>query len=429
MPVMNWKNKLINLKFSIIIVLIIFTSCSKSVAPEKYVEEKPTIYVTNWLQLPKNMDIINKEFMKKHPDIDVKYIEYKNTAYDNQMLYQLKAGIAPDIIYLRSYDAGMKIYDTGYLQELNDIIPELKDFAKAPIQAWSSKSGKSYAVPSLGVVHGIYYNKKIFKKYNLSKPNTWEDFISVCRILKSAGENVFALGTNDNWLLYEVLFSGLGPNFYGGEETRQKLLNKTIKINSQPFIKTFNKLQELITFLPQNYKSIGYGEMREMFAKGKSAMYIGGSWDISNLKANSDNPEVFGFFAPPLEKKNDKLQYCFHVDVGVAMNRVSRYPEAAKKYIQWVASQEYAKLSMDQFPGFFSYTPGNYSLQDNLAKEMESYISKSIPTVRTLWEKLSAESPTGNDLLGEAVKGVLNKEISASDAADYVDSGLSWYYK
>lgn len=426
---MNWRNKLINSKFRYILILIILTSCNKTQQPVEYEDEKPTIYITNWLQLPENMELINKEFMKKNPNITVKYIEYKNTAYDKQMLYQLKAGIAPDIIYLRSYDVGKKIYDTGYLQELNTVIPELSKFAKAPIQAWSSENSTIYAVPSLGVVHGIYYNKRIFKKYNLSKPETWDEFISICKALKSNGETVFALGTMDNWVLYEVLFSGLGPNFYGGEETRQQLLNKKVKINSLPFIKTFEKLKELTPYLPPDYKTLGYGEMRSMFSKEKSAMYIGGSWDITNLKSNSDNPEVFGFFAPPLENKSDKLQYCFHVDIGVAMNRVSRYPEASKKYIRWVASQEYAKLVMDQFPGFFSYTPGNYSLQDNLAKEMENYISKSIPTVRTLWEKLSAESPTGNELLGEAVKGVLNNDISTTDAAEYVNAGLSWYYK
>jgi len=33
-------------------------------------------------------------------------------------------------------------------------------------------------VPSVGVTHGIYYNKSIFSKYQIQEPATWADFIA-----------------------------------------------------------------------------------------------------------------------------------------------------------------------------------------------------------------------------------------------------------
>lgn len=429
---MNWIHKLINSKFNIILLtVLVLTSCSRKavVIDDDQNDETPTIIITNWLELPERMKVINNAFMKKYPDIKVEYVEYQNDQYDNQMKFSLKAGIAPDIIYLRSYDTGLSLYNTGYLQNLNKLIPELSKFPSAPVKAWSNRTGNIYAVPSLGVVHGIYYNKKIFKKYNLEVPSDWSSLIRICKTLKQNNEVPFAFGTRDNWVLYEVLFSGLGANFYGGEKSRQKVLNKQMFMTDPLFIKAFDKLEELIDFFPNNYKNIGYTKMREIFAAEDAAMYIGGSWDISTFQDISADFDSIGFFAPPVEKKGDQLQYCFHVDIGVAMNRVSRYPEATQKYIKWVASNEYAQIVMEQFPGFFSYTPGNYNLKNNLAKEMESFISESEPTVRTLWEGLSSDSPTGNDLLGEAVKGLLNREMSPTEASNYVHKGLNWYYK
>lgn len=427
----NWMHKLINSRFKYLLILLItLTSCSrKQIEVKDEEQETPTLIVTNWLELPERMTVINNAFMKKYPDIKVKYVEYKNDQYDNQMKFNLKAGIAPDIIYLRSYDTGMALDDTGYLQKLDDLLPELKKFPSAPIKAWTNREGDIYAVPSLGVVHGIYYNKRIFKKYQLTPPEDWNSFIRICKVLKSNGELPFAFGTLDNWVLYEVLFSGLGANFYGGEQSRQKVLNKKMFMNDKKFVNTFSKLSELIDFFPVNYKNIGYSKMREMFANEEGVMYIGGSWDISTFQDIAKDINSIGFFAPPVEKKGDQLQYCFHVDIGVAMNRVTRYPEATKKYIKWVASNEYAQIAMDQFPGFFSYTPGKYNLKNSLAKEMESFISESEPTVRTLWEGLSSDTPTGNDLLGEAVKGLLNREMSPIEASEYVHNGLNWYYK
>lgn len=426
MQEMTSKIKLISLKFSIFVLLF---SCNEKIAQYDNVQEQTVLYVTNWIELPEKMKVINDEFMKVYPDIKIEYIEYANTSYDGEMKYQLRAGIAPDIIYLRSYDNGYEVYKTGYLATLNNIVPSLKRFPEAPVKAWSTSDGDIYGVPSLGVVHGIFYNKEIFKKHDLTPPKSWDELIRISKRLSKKKVTPFAFGTKDTWVLYEVLFSGLGANFYGGEETRQQLLRRELRVTDIKFQNAFNEIIKLKPYFPENYQKIGYTDMRKMFSKGEAAMYIGGSWDITNIKQNSNNPDSIGFFAPPTLNKDDKLNYCFHVDIGIGMNRVSKYPEAAKKYIKWVASAEYAQTVMNQFPGFFSYTPGDYQLNDSLAKEMQSYISNSEATVRTLWEKLSAEIPTGNELMGVAMQGVLNGELTTKEALEYVDTGLTWYYR
>jgi len=416
----------------VVLMVVSVTGCKKESASSSAVKsDKVNLVFTSWrTEDIERMNRINKEFTKKYPNITIDFQPVRDTEYDAQLKQSMAAGVGADIIFLRSYDSGYQIYKTDSLMPLNDILPELIDFPASAKAAWATEDGLQYGIPSAGVVHGVYYNKEIFAKHGISVPGTWDEFISVAKKLKAAGETVFAQGTKENWMLYEVMFAGLGANFYGGEDARQKLLNKESRMTDSNFLVAMDKMKELQEFFPDMYQGIDYVTMQQMFGTGNAAMFMGGSWEIGIFEDLSDTGlDKFGYFAPPVAKKGDTLQYCFHVDAGIAMNKNTKYPEEAKLYMKWLASPEYAQLFMDELPGFFSYTPGNYALNNDLAKQMQGYVSKSVPTVRTVWEKLSAQSPSGNELVGEAIQAMYANTLSPREALEYIDKGLAWYYK
>jgi raffinose/stachyose/melibiose transport system substrate-binding protein len=54
----------------------------------------------------------------------------------------------------------------------------------------ASINGKLYAVPFGSEQAGaVVYNRKVYKKYGLSVPKTWKEFIHNCDILKKNGES------------------------------------------------------------------------------------------------------------------------------------------------------------------------------------------------------------------------------------------------
>lgn len=417
---------------SIVLMTLLFTGCKKteSISKDKEInKENIKLVFTSWrTEDIDRMNRINESFTKQHPNIEIDFQPVRDTEYDAQLKQSLAAGVGADIIYLRSYDSGYQVYKTGSLLELESMVPSLKEFPTAAKAAWATPEGKSYGIPAAGVVHGVYYRKSIFAKYNLDIPKTWDEFISECNTLKQGGETVFAQGTKDNWMLYEVIYAGLGANFYGGENARQKLLKKDARMTDDNFVLALEKIKELQPYFPKGYQAVDYVTMQQMFGTGTAAMFIGGSWEIG-IFDDLGGLEDVGYFAPPVQNIGDKLQYCFHVDSGIAANKNSKYPEEVKLYMQWLASPEYAQLYMNELPGFFSYTPGKYTLSNSLAKQMQSYISNSEPTVRTVWEKLSAQDPSGNALVGEAIQQMYANILTVKEAAEYIDNGLSWYYK
>ncbi|MEM5947615.1 extracellular solute-binding protein [Spirochaetia bacterium 38H-sp] len=187
----------------VLLLLVFFVSCSGK-GPEKTV-----LSFTSWrTEDIERMERILSVFNSKHSDLEVKFTPIKDTEYDAQLRTSLASGVGADIIFLRSFTS-VDMYKSGYLLDLNDVIPGIENFPTAAKSAWSWEK-YVYGIPFVGVTHGVYYNKDIFTKYGLNPPQTWNEFINIAKKLKESGELVFAQGTVDAWTLYEVVFSGLG---------------------------------------------------------------------------------------------------------------------------------------------------------------------------------------------------------------------------
>jgi raffinose/stachyose/melibiose transport system substrate-binding protein len=157
-------------------------------------------------------------------------------------------------------------------------------------------------------------------------------------------------------------------------------------------------------------------------------MFIGGSWEIGLFEDLGLDANAIGWFPPPLPEAGGKLRYCFQVDAGIGLNKASKHLDAALEYIRWVSGPEFATALMDELPGFFSFTPGEVMPANPLARKMYDASDNADNTVRTLWEKLSARSPSGNELMGFALSGMMAGNYSPMEAAGYVQEGLSSWY-
>lgn len=402
-----------------------FISCKKDSASDMV-----TLTFTSWRTDDiERMNRINALFSQLHPNIKINFQPFDTEVYDSIALDRLKDGTGADILFLRSYDKGRKFYDNGYLYDLTNVIPNLASFNPMVVNAWSTKQGTTYGLPSVGVTHGIYYQKALFAEYNIQEPTNWNEFIAACETLLNGGETVFAQGTLDSWTLYEIAFSGLGANFYGGEVARQALMSGTNKLTDPNFLAAFSAVNSLKKYLPEGYHTLGYEAMKQLFASGKAAMFLGGSWEISTFEDLGIDSNEIGWFAPPVATQGDKLQYCFHVDAGIGINKNSKNLEAAIEYIKWLSSSQYAQALMDELPGFFSYTSGINALSNPLAQEMYGVSLTANLTVRTMCERLSAQEPSGSTLMGIALNGMMNGEYTAETAASYVQNQLDTWYK
>lgn len=146
------------------------------------------------------MEELCENFMNVHPGIRVVTEHSSNGSYTEQLKAKEAVGEFPDIF---------EIEDPYMFQEagkLGTISQEIGNMVKSPVLI----DGEVYTLPFYDTSIGIIYNKVLFKKYGLSVPSTYDEFLEVCEILLENGVAPLAAGgshsdTNSNWFNYFFL--------------------------------------------------------------------------------------------------------------------------------------------------------------------------------------------------------------------------------
>jgi raffinose/stachyose/melibiose transport system substrate-binding protein len=390
------------------------------------------IFVTSW----RSEDIdpwnrVNGAFMKAFPDIKVTYTPVINTEYDTYLMTSLQSGTAPDVIHSRNDESGMIVYEGGYFEPLTEeLIPNLKTLPQSYKQHFTAKDGVLFACPTDFITHGCIYNKDIFTKYNLSEPETWEEFLQVCRILKQNGVTPLAIGTKDEWTLSNMLTNPISGNF-GGEQWRMALIEGKDDFLNPDFVAHFQAIKDLQPYLPNGFIGIGYTDTQQLFLAGQAAFFVAGSFELPFFENNDPDFEM-GIFPIPVSKKGDVQHVTYLADIGQAINKAASHKNEAAVYINWLASKEGSTQIAEVLPGFFPVQPEVKDYSNPLAKEWAGWIKPDGSNLVYWWNGtvigLNGKQPEAYGLSGIAITKMWTENISARQAAQFVQDGIiQWY--
>ncbi|NQX68993.1 sugar ABC transporter substrate-binding protein [Paenibacillus alba] len=261
-----------------------------SEAPAKP-KDKVKMKEFDWLE-PENKGInIQKDLLAEfnartdvNATFDVSHLP--STPFYPKLNAQIAGNEAPDVFTLHA--AGkMKTYaDSGKILPLNEFLD--KD------QAWKDSfiSGafnlltfhdKIYGVPVNFAAATMYYNKDIFKQYNLAVPKTYDELKNVIDVLVKNKVTPIAMGAKDAWV--SALFSEFVANRIGGDAPFNALMDGKGTWLDPSYIETGRVLQELTKMkaFPEGFLSIDNSAMTTMFQNGQAAMMVTGSWAINTL--------------------------------------------------------------------------------------------------------------------------------------------------
>ena len=369
--------------------------------------------------------VIIPAFQRKHPGIRLKFAPEEALHYDGRLNARLSARVAGDIIFCRPFDGGLRLYDKGYLQALNE--NNLKNFNLNARRAWTTDDGKTtYCLPVAYVIHGIFYNKQIFKQLKLEPPKTVAEFMDRLQKVAKAGQvTPLALGTADMWEATQVIFTGMGPNFWAGEKARHGLMNGRKKFTDPEFIKAWQMMAQFKPYMHPQQSGMSNSDIQLLFATGNAAIYPTGSWDIDFLRSTSfayKKQIDMGVFKPPLEDNQQRCHLSVHPDFGIGINKSTRHREAAQVFLEWLGSAEFAQLMTDTLSGFFSLSQHAVSINDPLSLEMTNWRQECEDTIRLNAEKLNRVWPSLEEELWFVNVKVINHEMTPEQAAQYIQS-------
>ncbi len=287
-----------------------------------------------------------KNFMSKNPNIEVSYEIKTPEQYYSLLQTAIQAGEAPDLFWTNGTATEHlgNFIKQGAVMDLTGKL-DLKPYPKLAL-AMVTVGGKIYAVPGATIgTRAVYYNKDIFKKYNLNEPKTFGDFEKILETLKQKSDLIpMSLGGRFSWSLlfhFEPILAALHPDWITDAEQGKATPNDPRVIDA---------LNTMIDWGKKGYYGDGYLGMNEgaqllAFSRGQAAMTQTGSWNASSLQKN--NPEMnIGAFQIPTKDGREPMVVTFNVLYSV----YSKSPEkdAAVKLAQYFASMESQQIWVDK---------------------------------------------------------------------------------
>lgn len=392
--------------------------------------EDATLTIESWRNddLAIWKDKIIPAFEAKHPGIKINFTPMAPTEYNAALNAKLASGTAGDLISCRPFDASLELYNKGFLTDLTSL-DGMANFSPVAKSAWQTDDGKAtFCVPMASVIHGFIYNKDAFDKLGLKAPKTQEEFYKVLDAIKKDGNYIpMAMGTKDLWEAATMGYQNIGPNYWKGEDGRKALIAGKEKLTDPQWVAPFTELAKWKPYLGDGFEAQSYPDSQNLFTLGRAAIYPAGSWEISGF--NTQAQFKMGAFPPPVAKEGDACYISDHTDIGMGMNAKTKHPEAAKAFLAWVASPEFATIYANALPGFFSLNSTAVEMKDPLAQEFVSWRKDCKSTIRSTYQILSRGTPNLENETWTESANVINGTDTPEKAAEKLQKGLDGWYK
>ena len=367
-------------------------------------------------------------FNKKYPDIKVEFAPSAPKEYNAALNARLAGGTAGDLITCRPFDASLDLYTKKNLDGLNDLkgMANYSDVAKS---AWTTDDGKAtFCLPMASVIHGFIYNKDALKKVGAEEPKTMDEFYALLDKLKKDGTYTpLVMGTADQWEAATMGFQNIGPNYWGGETGRANLIAGKEKFTDPQYVAVFKELAKWGPYMGNGYQAQSYPDSQNLFSLGKGAIYAAGSWDISTFRGTAKFP-MGAFKAPTVAGEKD----CYisdHTDIAMGINSASKNKDDAKKFLEWMATPEFATLYANALPGFFPLSKDAVKIDDDLAATMVGWRQQCKSTIRNSYQILSRGTPNLENELWNVSAQVINGAMTPEAAGAQLQAGLDKWYK
>ena len=312
---------------------------------------------------------VNAAFAKKYPKVKVVFDAIPNDSWPATSASRLTAGnvdltlagpkSVPSYVPKSSEGDDARAADAGVYLDLTKE-PFMKNLTPSVLQTTAYK-GKQYDVPT-GVSYytGVYYNKSIFNKYNLSIPTTWSQFVTLCNTLKSDGVSPLGIGGKDGWpagLNMLAAVQGLYPTETDKAALQKGLYKGTVKLTAPKPVEVLDRVKTMYDFAQPNFAGVSYQSIPSGFASGSFAMTADGTWNEPTLAAAVGNKFQFGYFPiPTSDNAEDNALLGGKIELTLAIPANAKNKMAALAYLNFFTQpknyQKFASLS-----GFASSEP------------------------------------------------------------------------
>ncbi|MCC3374279.1 ABC transporter substrate-binding protein [Cohnella sp. REN36] len=325
----------------------------------------------------------------KNSNLELKGVPYNEpTSFQTAVRVGFTTDNAADIFKWWNGYRMKELVDAGHVADMTEQWKEMVADGVDPAMAETlTFNGKTYGIPA-GVHYWVmFYNKKIFDKYGLKPPATWEEFLNINDTLKSNGVTPIGTTTVDVWngfIWFEEFMAHSNPDFY------TRLVAGQAKYTDPEVVEAMKQWK---SFYDKGYfaKPLDFqNEISPAFGKGEFAMFMMGSWYSDYFKgAGLTSGTDFGAFVLPAVKPEAGNVVISEVTPFLVSEK-SKHKEAAIQALMALTKKEANEKVLLLYGG----VPIRTDLQstDPIITGLASEINeRKIKTVTRFWEATPSE--------------------------------------
>ncbi|MCI9620547.1 MAG: extracellular solute-binding protein [Dorea sp.] len=286
-----------------------------------------------------------KRFEEANPGYKVDIVAMANDAYKTKLVTAMAAGELPDIFIHWTGGPMTSYVDADALYDLTDLMnaDNYKDqFLDASI-AQATYQDKIWAVPVENVSPALlYYNKEMFKEYDLNPPTTLDEFEQVCDTLLEKDVIPIALANKTKWtgsIIYGYILDRIA-----GAQAFEDGYNGEKSFTEDDYIKAAQKFQEWAEkgYFGDDFNALDYdsGQDRNLLYNDEAGMYIMGGWFLFTAQGEApDYIDKIGIIQFPADTngKGSAADYIGTIgDNFYSVAKSSKEPEMAFEAIKYL---------------------------------------------------------------------------------------------
>lgn len=283
---------------------------------------------------------IVKKFEDANPNIKVEADLSGGDQYNTILKTKFAANESADIVGVHpGISQAVELAKAGYLEDLtSEVFTSSIDEGALRM---ASYNGKVFALPIDAAYIAAYYNKDIFAKLNINTPKTWKDFTDICEKLKQSKITPIAVGNKDLWVTQLIPYALAPTVIYSKNINFDKdMYDEKMKFNGPEWKKVMDMYMELNKkgYFNEGQLSTTYDQSLALFAQGKTAMTIMGTWAIKPIKDLNKDIKIGLFILPASDDGNNWASAA--VGGMLAVSSESKYKAEAKKFLDFFMQKD-----------------------------------------------------------------------------------------
>jgi raffinose/stachyose/melibiose transport system substrate-binding protein len=328
--------------------------------------------------LRKNLDVFEQSSGIKltlEPKPGPEYIQVLSTA--------MQAGEGPDLPGIPPGPLVGQFLKSGAILDLSGRVhtERLIDIAQQRVV----RDGKVVGAPFGKYTVGLYYHVDVFAKAGIKPPRTWDELKRAAQALKQAGVVPLMMPARDGVIpaFYYMLVASsvMGPAGFRAFLAGQR------KLTDPDLVDAVQLLVDLAPFYPEGFAGISYAEGKATFARGGTAMILGGTADYAGYVAINPGVKLDFIAFPPPSPTSGVPATVSGLELIYTVNAKSRAVDAAVQFVDWLTTPESNRLFANSItlPTVKGVVPGQNPIWARQVEEAQH----DVPT----WRDVDAAAP------------------------------------